>query len=223
MPPGAKLPDTGIRYRVLAFLCLLSMITYLDRVAMGAAAPAIASALFGPETGVEVLKWAFTAFTFAYATFEVPSGWLGDVFGPKRTLIRIVLWWSAFTALTGLTAWEVTNGWHVFGTGTVALGWLIAIRFLFGVGEAGAYPNITRALHNWMPFSERGQAQGAVWFSGRLMGGLTPLLWVVLVEWLLGRGLGLHEDSSWRVAFWIFGGIGVLWCVAFALWFRDRP
>ncbi len=223
MPPGAKLPDTGIRYRVLAFLCLLSMITYLDRVAMGAAAPAIASALFGPGTGVEVLKWAFTAFTFAYATFEVPSGWLGDVFGPKRTLIRIVLWWSAFTALTGLTAWEITNGWHVFGTGTVALGWLIAIRFLFGVGEAGAYPNITRALHNWMPFSERGQAQGAVWFSGRLMGGLTPLLWVVLVEWLLGRGLGLHEDSSWRVAFWIFGGIGVLWCVAFALWFRDRP
>ncbi|MCS7167882.1 MAG: MFS transporter [Gemmatales bacterium] len=215
--------DHGVRYRVLAFLCVLSMITYLDRVAMGAAAPAIAAALFGPGTGVEVLKWAFTAFTFAYAAFEVPSGWLGDVFGPKRTLIRIVLWWSAFTALTGFTAWEIVQGRYVFGTGEVALLWLIAIRFLFGVGEAGAYPNITRALHNWMPLSERGRAQGAIWFSGRLMGGLTPLIWVLLVEWFLVRALGLSHDLSWRVAFWIFGGLGVIWCLAFAAYFSDRP
>lgn len=215
--------DSGVRYRVLVFVCALSMITYLDRVAMGAAAPAVASALFGPGTGVEVLKWAFTAFTFAYAAFEVPSGWLGDVFGPKRTLIRIVLWWSAFTALTGLTAWEVVEGRFVFGTGQVALVWLIVIRFLFGVGEAGAYPNITRALHNWMPFTERGWAQGAVWFSGRLMGGLTPLVWVLLVEWLLGYALQLPPDLNWRIAFWIFGTIGVIWCIAFAWSFRDRP
>lgn len=223
MPPGSAPPESRIRYRVLAFLCLLSMITYLDRVAMGAAASEIARALFGPDTGVETLKWAFTAFTFAYATFEVPSGWLGDVFGPKRTLIRIVLWWSAFTALTGLIAWEVTHGLYLFGTGTVALGWLIAIRFLFGVGEAGAYPNTTRALHNWMPFTERGWAQGSVWFSGRLMGGLTPLVWVLVVEWLLGSALGLAHDFRWRIAFWIFGAVGIIWCLAFAALFRDRP
>jgi nitrate/nitrite transporter NarK len=88
------------------------------------------------------------------------------------------------------------------------------IRFFFGVGEAGAYPNITRALHNWFPFKDRGLAQGTVWMCGRLMGGLTPLVWWMLVEEL---------EMSWRAAFCIFGVIGVIWCVAFALWFRNRP
>src|SRR6202043_4160892 len=93
-------------------------------------------------------------------------------------------------------------------------GLLIVIRFLFGMGEAGAYPNITRALHNWFPATERASAQGAVWMAGRLMGGLTPLIWMFVVE----RG-GL----SWRAAFLIFGVIGILWCTAFAIWFRNRP
>jgi nitrate/nitrite transporter NarK len=82
------------------------------------------------------------------------------------------------------------------------------------MGEAGAYPNITRALHNWFPFRDRGIAQGAVWMSGRLMGGLTPLVWMILVEQL---------SLSWRTAFWIFGGLGIVWCIGFAFWFRNRP
>src|SRR5262249_5741104 len=85
---------------------------------------------------------------------------------------------------------------------------------LFGIGEAGAYPNITRALHNWFPFHERAFAQGMVWMSGRLMGGLTPLIW-----WLVTEVFGL----SWRGAFMLFGLTGVVWCVAFAFWFRNRP
>jgi MFS family permease len=196
---------TRVRYGVLGFACALSMITYLDRVCFGAAAPSLVTAL--GLTSVGDLKWALTAFAFAYATFEVPSGWLGDVFGPRRTLIRIVLWWSVFTALTGL----VSARGFLFLTG---LGVLVLVRFLFGMGEAGAYPNITRALHNWFPLTERGSAQGAVWMSGRLMGGLTPLVWLLVVE---------KGGLSWRAAFWIFGCIGVLWCAAFALWFRNRP
>jgi MFS family permease len=157
---------------------------------------------------VSDLRWAFTAFTITYAALEIPSGWLGDVFGPRKTLIRIVIWWSAFTALTGLVGIRV--GGLVFG----GLGLLIAVRFFFGMGEAGAYPNLTRALHNWFPFGERGSAQGTLWMAGRLMGGLTPFVWWAVVE---------MTGLSWRLAFVLFGVIGTIWCVAFALWFRNRP
>src|SRR5262249_198008 len=146
---------TRVRYGVLGFACSLSMVTYLDRVCFGQAVPFLVAALaLNSEAD---LKWAHWGFTFAYALFEVPSGWLGDCDGPRKTLIRIGLWWSLFTALTGATS-EALGG----------LAFLIAVRFLFGMGEAGAYPNITRALHNWFPFSSRGLAQGTVWFSGRL-------------------------------------------------------
>ncbi len=197
---------TRVRYGVLGFACVLSMVTYLDRAATGSASEFIYKAL-GYQSIAEIY-WALAAFNLSYAFFEVPSGWLGDVYGPRRTLIRIVLWWSTFTALTGLTGVR-------FG-GAVLIGYwgLVAIRFLFGVGEAGAYPNITRALHNWIPREERGRAQGLVWTCGRLTGGLTPLLWGLLLY-----RLGL----SWHGAFFLFGALGVVWCVAFAAWFRNRP
>ena len=154
-------PPTRVRYGVLGFACSLSMITYLDRLCWGSAASHIATSLQLPN-GVSDLKWAATAFSLSYALFEIPSGWLGDVYGPKGVLIRILLWWSVFTALTGLAG-------EAIGPITITLGVLILIRFLFGMGEAGAYPNITRALHNWFPFEERGTAQGAVWMAGRMM------------------------------------------------------
>src|SRR5947209_3572642 len=97
--PSSPAEPTRVRYGVLGFACSLSMITYLDRVCFGKAMPHIAEEL--GLTGPADLKLAITAFALAYAIFEVPSGWLGDVFGPKRTIIRIVLWWSVFTALTG--------------------------------------------------------------------------------------------------------------------------
>jgi MFS family permease len=196
---------TRVRYGVLGFACSLSMITYLDRVCFGAAAPTIVNEL-GLDS-VADLDWALTAFAISYAIFEIPTGWLGDTFGPRKTLIRIVLWWSLFTALTALAGLKI-------GPWLVGLGTLVVIRFLFGMGEAGAYPNITRALHNWFPVTGRGMAQGAVWMSGRLMGGLTPLVWMVVVEVL---------ELSWRTAFWIFGGLGIFWCIAFTVWFRNRP
>jgi MFS family permease len=202
---------TRVRYTVLAFFCLLSMITYIDRAFWGSAQEDIRGEL-GLKS-VADLAIALWAFQLAYALFEVPTGYLGDRYGPRKTLIRIVLWWSTFFCLTTLVGYQ-------FGTvalvGTLGLGVLIAFRFLFGMGEAGAYPNTARALYNWFPVSQRGTAQGAVWMSARFMGGLTPLIWLCLVD---REVFGLH----WRTGFWIFGGVGLVWCLGFALWFRNSP
>lgn len=209
--PGSAARETHVRYQVLAFACVLSMITYIDRVCFGAAAPKLAAEL--SLSGVADLKWAFSAFAIAYAACEIPSGRLGDSWGPRSTLIRIVLWWSLCTALTGLVGLR-------FGAITLGgLGTLIVLRFLFGAGEAGAYPNITRALHNWFPIEEQSTAQGWIWMSGRLMGGLTPLMWTLLT---VGTAL-TPPLMNWRWAFAFFGAIGVLWCAGFAAAFRNRP
>jgi MFS family permease len=232
MADASPSPTTGekptrVRFGVLGFACALSMITYLDRVCMGSAAKGFADDL--GLSDVADLNIVFSAFALAYSLFEVPSGWLGDRFGPRNVLIRIVLWWSFFTALTAVIG--ITLGGYVIG-GIAAL---VVIRFLFGMGEAGAYPNITRALHNWFPFQERGFAQGAVWMCGRLMGGLTPLIWMILVEGVARPSTDATDSSAellmpallgqgnWRTTFWVFGLLGVAWCVWFALWFRNRP
>src|SRR5436309_4914461 len=136
--PAALQKPTRVRYGVLGLACSLSMITYLDRVCFGSVADYIKDEFGLTYTQRGLL---FTAFALAYAVFEVPSGWLGDVYGPRKTLIRIVLWWSFFTALTGLI-WP-TPGWV-----PVMYAALVAVRFLFGMGEAGAYPNIARAFHS---------------------------------------------------------------------------
>jgi MFS family permease len=242
--PGVERP-TRVRYGVLGFACSLSMITYLDRVCIGTVALSIQSEfkLTDAQKGL-----VFTAFALAYAIFEIPSGWLGDVFGPRRTLIRIVLWWSLFTALTGM----------VFPSDTwphLAFLSLLAVRFFFGMGEAGCYPNISRAFHNWFPFGERGFAQGTVWMAGRFAGGVTPLIVGALMFeskptaqqslsavsastiGLMGTPGGalssavslfpnreeLFVTSHWRHTFWIFGSIGLIWCMLFWWWFCDRP
>jgi MFS family permease len=210
VPTGLETP-TRVRYGVLAFACTLSMITYLDRVCFGTVAPYILNEFELSELQRSSL---FTAFALAYAVFEVPSGWLGDVFGPRRTLIRIVLWWSVFTALTGLVHPSV------IGLG-LAFPALLAVRFLFGMGEAGAYPNIARAFHNWFPFGERGFAQGAVWMAGRFAGGATPF--VVSALLIRSQAADGTEVVHWRHTFWIFGVIGACWCLVFWWRFRDRP
>ena len=140
---------------------------------------------------------AFGAFALAYALFEVPSGWMGDKWGPRSVLMRIVVWWSAFTALTGLTFNFVS---------------LYTTQLLFGAGEAGCFPNITRAFSNWLPQSERVRSQGIIWLSARWGGAFTPLLVAFLFRFM-----------SWRQAFGAFGILGVIWATAFYLWFRDNP
>jgi MFS family permease len=196
---------------VLAYVCVLAMVTYLDRVCFGMVAPTLADEL--ALDSVADLKWAFTSFAIAYAIFEIPTGWLGDSWGPRGVLLRIVVCWSVCTALTGVVGWR-------YGSVMVGgLGTLVALRFLFGAGEAGAFPNITRALHNWFPPHQAATAQGWVWMSGRLAGGLTPLAWTVLVAGTAWTPALL----GWRGAFALFGAFGLLWCVGFAAWFRNRP
>ena len=123
----------------------------------------------------------FAAFTLAYSLFEVPSGWLGDTRGPRRVLTRIVLWWSAFTMLTG-----VARGY----------GSLVVTRFLFGAGEAGAFPNMARAFARWFPVRERGQANGILFLGSRIGGMLSAPVALLLI-----RGLGMaHQFRAVRPA-----------------------
>src|SRR3954463_14409691 len=173
-------PPTRVRYAILALLCGLAMITYMDRAANGSAKKAIMADLNKQQISTgekpydeEDFFIVLMAFQIAYAIFEVPSGWLGDTPGPRAPLLRVVLWWSLFVALTGLTGMRLPGGVYV------GFGALVLIQFLFGVGEAGAFPNMSKSLYNWFPSTSRGVAKSAIWMSARLMGGLTPLVWVL--------------------------------------------
>src|ERR1051325_2326593 len=144
---------TRVRYRVLWMAFLLAIVTFLDRVCISIAAPYMMQDLGLTMTQMSVV---FSAFTLAYSLFEVPSGWLGDVNGPRRVLTRIVLWWSAFPLVAG---------------GARGFRSLVAVRFLFGAGEAGAFPNIARSFSRWFPVRERGRANGVL-FLGSPNGGM---------------------------------------------------
>jgi sugar phosphate permease len=206
-PPPAGAEPTRIRYWVLFLLCFLAMITYMDRAANGSAKKAIMDDLGVSE---DDFFWVLMAFQFAYAMFEIPSGWLGDTRGPRATLLRVVIWWSAFVALTGFVGTDRLGGVYLGFTA------LIIIQFFFGVGEAGAFPNIAKALYNWFPAADRGFAKSIIWMSARFMGGLTPLIWILLTDKTLG-------SLSWREAMWLFALVAAVWCLVFYFVFRNRP
>jgi MFS transporter, ACS family, glucarate transporter len=191
---AAPVPATRARAGVLLFAFLLAVVTYLDRVCISAAAPYISDDLH--LTTIQIGQ-VLSAFALAYSLFEIPSGWLVDRIGPRRVLTRIVLWWSGFTMLTG-----------------AAVGYqsLIATRFLFGAGEAGAFPSMSRGLSHWFPLRERGKANGVMFFGSRVGGMLSvPVALVLINRW------------GWRLSFVIVGAIGLLWAVGWYRWYRDRP
>lgn len=193
-PPATTGRPTRVRYWVIVFAVTLAVITYIDRVCISQAAPSIQAEL---GFTAEQMGWAFSAFFWAYALFEIPSGWWGDRVGARRVLMRVVVWWSFFTAATG---------W-VFNWAS-----LLATRTLFGAGEAGCFPNLTKAFTTWLPRTERVRAQGIMWLSARWGGAFTPLLVALILRHL-----------SWRSAFGLFGLLGVVWAVGFYLWYRDNP
>src|SRR5262249_16347061 len=182
------------RFTLLRFAFALSAVTYLDRVCIATAATSIREEL---RLNAVQMGWVFSAFTLAYAIFEIPSGWLGDTIGPRKVLTRIVLWWSVFTMATG-AAWNYIS--------------LLAFRFLFGAGEAGAFPNASRSFSQWFPTAERGRAHGIIFMGTRLGGALAPPLAIALIA-----------AAGWRASFWIFGSLGVFWAVFWWRWFRDDP
>jgi MFS family permease len=143
------------------------------------------------------MSYVFFAFALAYAIFEIPTAWWADRIGSRAVLTRIVAWWSAFTMLTAAAFSYVS---------------LLAIRFLFGAGEAGAWPNAARVFSHWIPAGERGKVQGIFFASAHLAGGITPFLVAQLSVFL-----------SWRSVFLVFGTIGFVWALAWHRWFRDEP
>jgi MFS transporter, ACS family, glucarate transporter len=177
----------------LALLALLSVITYLDRNAIS-----IAGINMTRELGLSEIQfgWILAAFTISYGLFEIPTGLMGDRFGEKKTLTRIVIWWSVFTSLTGLAGGFAS---------------LFIIRFMFGAGEAGAFPNMSIAAGKWFGVEERGRAQAVILMASRVGGAITPFV-VIPMQ--------LH--FGWRITFYLLGAIGLLWVVAWMLFYKTR-
>ncbi len=182
------------RYWVLVLLFFLSMITYIDRVCISVAGPRMQKDL---GLTPEMWGWVVGCFTLSYALFEIPTGAMGDRIGSRRTLARIVLWWSAFTSLTGM----VSNFFV-----------LCVVRFLFGMGEAGAYPNASATVSRWFPKEQRARATGVVWAASRFGGFASPFLVIPI-----------QQAYGWQMSFFVFGGIGVVWVAVWYWWFRDSP
>ena len=188
------MPRTRVRWKVLFYLCLLAGVTYLDRICISMAAPSIRKDLGLSESQ---MGWVFSAFTLAYGIFEMPTGAWGDRVGTRTVLTRIVVWWSVFTMATA-GAWSFAS--------------LVVLRFMFGIGEAGAWPNAARSLSRWFPIQERATAQGIFFVGAHLSGGLTqPLVAQLLTV--------MH----WRQLFFVFGFVGLAWALAWYRWFRNEP
>jgi MFS transporter, ACS family, glucarate transporter len=195
MSQPTPIPQTSrVRYRVVAALVALAGVTYLDRVCISVLALSIMRDL--ALTQIQ-MGYVFSAFTLAYAIFEIPTASWADRIGSRPVLTRIVLWWSGFTMATGAA--------FSFGT-------LLAVRFLFGAGEAGAWPNAARVFSRWIPARERGRVQGVFFAGAHLAGGLTP----ALVAWIA-------TFLPWRLVFFSLGFVGLAWASLWYRWFRDDP
>ncbi|HUC50230.1 MAG TPA: MFS transporter [Xanthobacteraceae bacterium] len=191
--PAATSPSKG-RWYILLLISLMYLITYLDRVNISTAAPEITK-----EFGFDKVTMGliFSAFLWSYALFQVPGGWLSDRFGPRAVLSGVVAFWSVMTAATGLA------------TSATAFK---AVRFLFGVGEAGAFPGATRAMQLWYPRSERGFVQGITHSASRAGAALAPPL-----------VLAIMLNFGWRAAFFVCGAIGLAWSIWWAFSYRNLP
>ena len=181
------------RWLVLLLLCLMYFITYLDRVSISNTAPMISHEFGFSKATMGVI---FSAFVWAYALFQVPGGWLGDRFGPRKVLTAIMVYRTLIAAVT-----TRAMGFYSF--------W--AVRFMLGVGEAGAFPTATRAMQMWFPrgawFCTRDQPRGqSIWRRGRSS---------------FGSCFMIHY--GWRNLFYVIGIVSALWAVLFSLLYRNTP
>src|SRR5882724_1563215 len=185
---------TRARYGVVFFALTLAMIMYIQRVAISQAIVPISADLHldKAQTGM-----VLGAFGLSYALFEIPMGLLGDKLGVRRVLSQLVLLWSLCLALTGWV-WNLTSLW--------------IMRFLFGAGEAGCFPNLTRMLSAWLPVGERVKAQAVMWAFGRWGGALAPPVAFVVIH-----------NFGWRFGFGILALLGAAWVAVFLPWFRNDP
>ena len=199
------MPDTPIetprrsgglprRYLLVAATFGLSVLLYVDRVCISIAKEDVSSDL---NLTKEQMGWVFAAFTLGYAFFQTPSGWLADRLGPRNVLTVIVSLWSLFTGLTAAATNYVV---------------MLVVRFLFGAGEAGAFPGMARAVFSWIPMSERGMVQG-INFSGSRLGAAFALPLIAL----------MIESIGWRGSFVVLMCVGFVWGIGWYIWFRNDP
>lgn len=179
---------------VLILLTTLGIITFIDRINISVAGDSIMTDLNLTESQ---WGWVLSAFILSYSLFQIPLGLWGDKRGQRWVITFIVIWWSVFTGLTGAAG------------GFMAM---MAIRFMFGMGEAGAYPNMTGTIGRWFPKAETGKAQGFIWAASRFGGALAPITVIPMMAWL-----------GWRVTFMAFGSLGIIWGLVWYLWYRDKP
>jgi MFS transporter, ACS family, glucarate transporter len=192
--PSAGTKPTHARFIVVTFMVTLAMVTYLDRACIGTMKTSI-QAEFGLTEGQ--FSWVFFSFILAYAIFEIPTARWADQRGAKGVLTRIVGWWSVFTLLTAAS-------WNY--------GSLLVMRFLFGAGEAGAFPCVARVLSRWVPTRERGTAKGIFFAGAYTSGALTAVVVTALLPLF-----------TWREILVMFGLVGFVWIAAWQFWFRDEP
>jgi len=179
---------------VLAMLCVMYFITYVDRVNIGTAASDIQKELHLSNTQLGLI---FSAFAYPYLLFQVIGGWVGDHFGPRRTLFWCGLIWALSTIMTG------------FVTGMVTL---FIARVALGFGEGATFPTATRAMQYWTPAGKRGFAQGLTHAFARLGNAITPPLIAALMAWV-----------TWRGSFAVLGLISLIWGLVWVLYFRNDP
>jgi sugar phosphate permease len=181
-------------WTVLILLCLMYMITYIDRVNISTAA-----GVFREELKLSATDYGkiFAAFGYTYALFQIVGGWIGDRFGPRLTLGVCGGIWAISTLLTGLA----DGFWS-----------LILLRLALGFGEGATFPTATRAMSNWTRAGWRGFAQGITHSFSRLGNAAAPPIVV-----------GLIALWSWRGSFVVIGLVSLLWVIAWVWYFRDNP
>ena len=182
------------RYRVLIMLFFLILITFLDRVCISLVGVRIKSEF---NLSNEQFGWVLGAFALSYALFEIPAGAMADRIGQKKVFIRIVIMWSLFTMLTGATTGLIT---------------LMTTRFLFGVGEAGAYPTSSGVVSRWMPAHETSRGISCLMTGASTGSAIAPLIVVPIAV-----------AYGWRMPFFVNGLIGLIWVLVCFLWFRNEP
>jgi ACS family glucarate transporter-like MFS transporter len=187
-------PVIPSRYLLVVLTFLLSLLLYIDRACISAATDSIRPALGFSE---KQMGWVMSAFALGYALFQTPGGLLADRFGPRVVLAAVVSCWSLFTGLTA-AAWGYVS--------------MLVVRFLFGAGEAGAFPTMARAFYTWIPMPERGRVQG-INFSGSRLGAAFAL---PVVAWMI-------DAFGWRATFATWAVIGFGWALLWYLWFRNDP
>ena len=202
-PPPHFTQPTRVRWRILFLLLLISIVTYIDRVNISVTARHMM-----PSLGLTDLQmgWIFSAFVFGYALFQVPGGWMGDRWGPRRVLTLAVVWWSIFTALTALApTLPLANFIGIMGS-------LMVVRFLIGIGEAAALPNFNRSVANWHPPQERGLGIGITIGGIGIGSALTP----PVTAWIM-------VNYGWQTAFYAAGLLGLVIALLWYWYATDFP